>query len=33
MPAEAGELQAGDAVVLLGAPEALAEAEERLAAR
>jgi CPA2 family monovalent cation:H+ antiporter-2 len=31
--AAAGELQAGDAVVLLGAPEALAEAEERLAAR
>ena len=24
LPAEAGELQAGDAVVLLGAPEALA---------
>ena len=33
MPAEVGELQAGDAVVLLGAPAALAEAEERLAAR
>jgi CPA2 family monovalent cation:H+ antiporter-2 len=32
-PAEAGELQAGDVVVLLGPPEALAEAEERLAAR
>jgi CPA2 family monovalent cation:H+ antiporter-2 len=32
-PAEAGELQAGDVVVLLGAPEALAAAEERLAAR
>ena len=32
-PAEAGALQAGDVVVLLGAPEALAAAEERLAAR
>jgi monovalent cation:H+ antiporter-2, CPA2 family len=32
-PAEAGPLQAGDVVVLLGAPEALADAEERLAAR
>ena len=32
-PAEAGELQAGDVIVLLGAPEALAAAEERLAAR
>jgi monovalent cation:H+ antiporter-2, CPA2 family len=31
--AEAGALQAGDVVVLLGAPEALAEAEERLTAR
>jgi CPA2 family monovalent cation:H+ antiporter-2 len=31
--AEAGALQAGDVVVLLGAPEALAAAEERLAAR
>jgi K+:H+ antiporter len=30
---EAGALQAGDVVVLLGTPEALAEAEERLAAR
>jgi len=29
----AGALQAGDVVVLLGAPEALAAAEERLAAR
>jgi len=32
-PAEAGALQAGDVVVLLGAPEALAAAEERLVAR
>jgi len=32
-PDEAGPLQAGDVVVLLGAPEALAQAEERLAAR
>ena len=32
-PEAAGELQAGDVVVLLGAPEALAAAEERLAAR
>ncbi|HEV3010233.1 MAG TPA: monovalent cation:proton antiporter-2 (CPA2) family protein [Burkholderiales bacterium] len=31
--AEAGALQAGDVVVLLGAPAALAAAEERLAAR
>jgi hypothetical protein len=30
---QAGELQAGDVVVLLGAPEALAAAEERLATR
>jgi hypothetical protein len=30
---EAGALQAGDVVVLLGAPEALAAAEERLTAR
>ncbi|MGH8691282.1 MAG: TrkA C-terminal domain-containing protein, partial [Burkholderiales bacterium] len=30
-PAAAGALQAGDVVVLLGAPEALAAAEERLA--
>jgi CPA2 family monovalent cation:H+ antiporter-2 len=29
-PAQAGALQAGDVVVLLGAPEALARAEERL---
>jgi monovalent cation:H+ antiporter-2, CPA2 family len=29
-PAEAGALQAGDVVVLLGAPETLATAEERL---
>ena len=32
-PAEAGALQAGDVVVLLGTPEALADAEERLTAR
>jgi CPA2 family monovalent cation:H+ antiporter-2 len=32
-PAQAGALQAGDVVVLLGSPEALAEAEERLIAR
>jgi hypothetical protein len=32
-PYGAGELLAGDVVVLLGAPEALAAAEERLAAR
>jgi CPA2 family monovalent cation:H+ antiporter-2 len=32
-PAEAGELQAGDVVLLLGAPEALAAAEERLSTR
>jgi len=32
-PEAAGELQAGDVVVLLGAPEALAAAEERLMAR
>jgi len=32
-PADAGPLQAGDVVVLLGAPEALADAEERLTAR
>ena len=32
-PEAAGELQAGDVVVLLGTPEALAAAEERLAAR
>jgi CPA2 family monovalent cation:H+ antiporter-2 len=32
-PAEAGALQAGDVVVLLGAPEALAAAEERLVSR
>ena len=32
-PADAGELQAGDVLVLLGSPEALAAAEERLAAR
>ena len=32
-PQAAGPLQAGDVVVLLGTPEALAEAEERLAAR
>ncbi len=32
-PAAAGALQAGDVVVLLGAPEALAAAEERLARR
>jgi CPA2 family monovalent cation:H+ antiporter-2 len=31
--AEAGALQAGDVVVLLGAPEALAAAEERLTVR
>jgi CPA2 family monovalent cation:H+ antiporter-2 len=31
--AEAGALQAGDVVVLLGTPDALAAAEERLAAR
>jgi CPA2 family monovalent cation:H+ antiporter-2 len=30
---EAGALQAGDVVVLLGAPESLAAAEERLGAR
>ncbi|MGH8519196.1 MAG: hypothetical protein ACREUE_17235, partial [Panacagrimonas sp.] len=30
---EAGALQAGDVVVLLGAPEALAGAEERLTER
>jgi hypothetical protein len=29
-PAEAGALQAGDVVVLLGSPEALGEAEARL---
>jgi CPA2 family monovalent cation:H+ antiporter-2 len=32
-PEAAGELQAGDVVVLLGTPEALAAAEERLMAR
>ena len=32
-PADAGPLQAGDVVVLLGAPEALADAEERLTAQ
>ena len=32
-PGEAGALQAGDVVVLLGTPEALAGAEERLTAR
>jgi len=32
-PADAGPLQAGDVVVLLGTPEALADAEERLTAQ
>ena len=32
-PTEAGALQAGDVVVLLGTPEALAAAEERLVGR